>query len=94
MAEMATAVAWFTAESWPRLLAVADDRENLHDTFDEFERTAGARVEAYRRQGISIEKVLLDVDELAAWCRAERRPLDAMARAEFAAMALARRDMR
>jgi hypothetical protein len=35
--------------------------------------------------GVTIRKILVDVEDLAAWCRRNRRPVDADARAEYVA---------
>ena len=87
-------VPWFTAEDWPNLLAVAADRATLPDTHAEFEATAGRRFDRLREQGADIRKVVIAVADLVAWCAAARPrplPVDALARAEFAAVTLARR---
>ena len=47
----AIGVPWFTAKSWPELLAIAADRARLPDAFAEFEQSAGARFDALRAQG-------------------------------------------
>ena len=86
------AIPWFTAESWPKLLAVAADRSNLPDTFEEFDQRAGKRFEDFVAQGHPCEKVLIDVDQLAAWCSDRGIPLDGNARAAFAGYLLAQRD--
>jgi hypothetical protein len=90
-------IAWFTAESWPRLLEIAADRSVLPDTFEEFERVAGARFNALAAAGHPLEKIVLDVaavDRLADWCRELGRPVDADARSVFATVALTERDRR
>lgn len=62
-------VPWFTAETWPELLKVATDRANLPDTFAEFEQIAGRKFARFTAQGMHLQKVLVDVDTLVAWCR-------------------------
>lgn len=83
-------VPWFTAESWPRLLAIAADRADLPDTFEGFERRAGERFDRHVAAGQPLEKVLVVVDQLAAWCRELGVSVDARARSVFAAVMLAR----
>jgi hypothetical protein len=82
-------IPWFAAHSWALLLAVAADRVSLPDTFEEFERHAGARFDALVTDGHPLEKVLIDVERLVAWCGELGRPIDAHARAAFAAITLA-----
>jgi hypothetical protein len=86
------AIPWFTAHSWQQLLAVAADRVTLPDTFEEFERRAGARFDALVAAGHPLEKVLIDVERLVAWCQELGRPIDTGARAAFAAFTIAQRD--
>lgn len=88
----AIAVPWFTAETWPELLKVAADRDDLPDTFAEFELIAGRKFDQLRARGVSLQRVLISVAELSAWCRAQRQPVNAMTRAVFAAFVLMRRD--
>jgi len=85
-------VPWYTPTSWPKMRAVAVDRENLHDTFEEFERASAARLKDVASAGHPVEKVEIDVDALIAWCSAEKRPLNSMARQEFAMRTLIERD--
>jgi hypothetical protein len=88
----AITVPWFTAETWPELLAVATDRATLPDTFAEFEVIAGRKFARFTAQGHSLHKVLISVAELTVWCRANRIPIDGHGRAAFAAFVAMRRD--
>jgi len=85
---------WYTAETWPKMRAAAADRDKLHDTFEEFERSSNATIDDLVAKGHPVEKVELDVDALIAWCKAEGRPLDREARNMFGAMTLVERDKR
>jgi hypothetical protein len=81
-------IPWYTPEGWTKMRAVAGDRDKLHDTFEEFERTNSARITELLAAGQPVEKVAIDVDALIAWCAAERRPLDSSARHMFAAITI------
>jgi hypothetical protein len=85
-------VPWFTRTQYEKLLEVSDDRATMLPTFDEFERIAGQRFEQHRARGLPVEKMPIDVDDFIAWCLAEGCPIDAHARAEFAAVILMLRD--
>src|SRR5580704_12309952 len=85
-------VPWFTAAQWPELRRVAADRLVLPERFAEFESIAGRRFDRLRAQGYPVEKILIDVSELAAWCRAEGKPISGGSRAEFAALIAMLRD--
>jgi hypothetical protein len=85
-------VPWYAPESWLKMRAAAVDGEKLHDSFAEFERASDARLKDVTSAGHPVEKVEIDVDALIAWCEAEARPLDSMARQEFAMRTLIERD--
>ena len=83
--EMLISIAWYRAEQWERWLRVVDDRDNFEDTFEEWEANATAQLATLRGQGLRVQKILLDVDEVQRWCLMQKRPLNAEARSEFAA---------
>src|ERR1700730_16477819 len=85
---------WFTPERWPKMRAVAADRDNLHDTFGECEQSGPASLNDLIAKGHPVEKILIDVDALIAWCKAESRPLDSSARHVFAFLSVVERDKR
>jgi hypothetical protein len=85
-------VPWFTPESWPKMREAAADRDRLHDTFEEFERSSAVSVNDVVAKGHPVEKIQLDVDALIAWCKAEDRPLDRGARQMFAMLSVIERD--
>ena len=64
------------------------DKEVLEDTFVEWEAGMKKRIPEYKKEGMRVEKVLIDVDELVAWCREKQIPVDGKARALYAAEAL------
>ena len=85
----ALGIPWFRADTWPRLLEIAGDREELFDRFEDWEKYAEARFAELKAEGVPVEKVYIDPDELLAWCRARGRKVEAGERAEFAAFVLA-----
>src|SRR5438105_13204638 len=76
-------LAWYTDEGWKRLCEVADDRDTLDDTFEDWERGALAAVRDLESAGQQIRKVPIDVDALVAWCRGRRCRIDSAARVEY-----------
>jgi hypothetical protein len=85
-------IPWFSPESWPKMREVAADRDNLYDTFEEFERSSTVNFNDLVAKGHPVETVEIDVEALIAWCRAEGRPLDGMARQMFAMLSVIERD--
>ena len=76
-------VAWYKRAQWERLLQIAADRDDLEDTYQEWQETAEEVLRALERPGIVLRKV--DVEELLSWCNAQNRPVDGAARSEFVA---------
>jgi hypothetical protein len=57
---MVLGVAWFSRTQWQRLTEVVEDRNELDDTFEQWERGALDAVRTIERQGKRVEKVYLD----------------------------------
>jgi hypothetical protein len=77
-------LAWYTREGWARLRELADDRDVLDDSFEDWERRALAAIRELESVGRQVHKVPVDIDALEAWCREHGRALDSAARAEYA----------
>lgn len=76
-------LAWYTREAWQALVKVADDRDELDDSFEEWERQALAIIRELESVGRSVRKIPIVIDALVAWCRARGYPIDSESRAEF-----------
>lgn len=81
-------LAWYTRESWQRLVEVADDRETLHASFEDWKRQAVATALQLAGAGADYRKVYLDVDALVTWCRERGRPVNSAARAAYTSQRL------
>jgi hypothetical protein len=79
------ALAWFKPEQWESLKAESADRERLEETYELWLEAAEATVEQLAAEGVVVERIEVDLDELVAWCRENSLTLDASARANFAA---------
>ena len=82
------AFAWYKPEQWDQLRAVSVDRDRLEDTYTEWVSGAESSFEDYRANGLDIFKIIIDVNELVAWCKKEGREIDSAARSELAAIKL------
>ena len=76
-------IAWYKPEQWELLRAESVDSKDLEDTYEEWLEFVEQQMKEVRESGIVISKVEVDVEEILAWCRGRRRPLDADARTEF-----------
>jgi hypothetical protein len=81
--EVIAGIAWYYPEQWGRLLDVSVDRNSLETTHEAWLRLAEKAMFDIKRSGISPRKVYIDVEKLVAWCKAQNRPVDGAARAEF-----------
>ncbi len=82
------AVAWYRPSQWDRLEEIAPDVQEIWESYDQWRAAAARRLSGLRMAGKRAEKVEIDVEELLAWCQEQGRPIDAAARAEYAAAKL------
>jgi hypothetical protein len=80
--------AWFTRDQWQRLTEVVDDRNELDDTFEQWERNALTALYTLESRGYSVRKVIVDVETFVAWCRGRGRRIEGATRAEYVAAVL------
>jgi hypothetical protein len=83
--EVIVGIAWFRADQWPLLRSLATDAEDLEETHEEWVKIAEKTIEDLAKQDVLARKVDVDVNDLQAWCLAQKQPLDSSARAEYAA---------
>jgi hypothetical protein len=76
-------LAWYSREDWERLRAIADDREQLDDSFEEWERGALQAIRDLASVGRQVLKMPIDVEAYVTWCRERGCRLDSASRAEF-----------
>ena len=60
------AVAWYSPASWQQLQAVAGD---VLCSYDEYVKKTEGLLRGFKAQGIAAEKVAVDVEHMAAWCK-------------------------
>jgi hypothetical protein len=76
-------LAWYSREAWETLRAIADDREQLDDSFEEWERGALQAIRDFASVGRQVRRVPIDVEAYATWCRERGCRLDSASRAEY-----------
>ena len=76
-------LAWYSRETWERLREIADDRDKLDDTYEDWQRQALTMIHDLDVVGRQIRKVPIDIEALVAWCRERKCRIDAAARAEY-----------
>jgi hypothetical protein len=76
-------MAWYTRESWRRLGEVADGP--LAESYDAYVALTEEMIRGFEERGILAVKTLVDVDDMAAWCRQNGYRVDARGRAAYGA---------
>jgi hypothetical protein len=77
------AVAWYDAAQWARLKQVAEDPDELDDTYEEWQQGAEYIEREFMGRGLEVRRVPIDVDALVAWCRQHNKPVVADSRVEY-----------
>ena len=88
---MKVGVAWYRESEWERLRQLAADPEEIEETYAEWMKVYEDGIRLLAITGLVPERVEIDVEELQAWCSANKRRLDGEARAEFTSELLGRR---
>ena len=76
--------AWFRREDYEALKKLSPNEPDLPDTFDEWEQIATKQVAEIETAGGLVEKVIIDPQEFAIWCRASGVKPDSVNRSAFA----------
>ena len=77
-------MAYYEKKDWPRFLGMADDREILEDTWEEWHEEYKKGVEGFKSIGMTVIKVPIDLDELDRYCKKQGLKNDAAARSQYA----------
>ena len=84
-------LAWFDRKQWQCLTKAAENRNELDDTYEQWERNARDAVRTIERQGQEVEMVHIEVESLVAWCKEKRLPVNGESRAEYVTQLMRRR---
>ena len=84
-APMNVAVAWYDSTQWAKLKLIAEDADNLDDTYEAWQRNAKNLERGLRQKGIEIQRVSIDVDALVIWCKSPKKRITGEARSAYAA---------
>jgi hypothetical protein len=76
-------IAWYRPEQWGRLRQISDDVNKLEESYEEWLSIATKTLGELQAQGMEIEKVEIDINELQAYCNDRGMPVNAKSRSEF-----------
>src|SRR5688572_26926615 len=84
-------VAWFDRKQWKRLTEAVEDRNELDDTYEQWQKGAHEAVRMIERQGQIVEMVHIEVESLVSWCTENGLPVNGKSRAEYVTQLMQRR---
>jgi len=84
-------VAWFDIKQWKRLTESVEDRNELEDTYEQWQQSALDAVRMIERQGQKVERVHVEVESLVSWCTEKGLPVNGKSRAEYVTQIMQRR---
>lgn len=76
-------LAYYRKEDWTRFLNMIDDRESMHDNWEDWYKAFEKSKNDLKKQGFEVENVIVDLDELAYYCLTKRIQNDGKARSAF-----------
>ena len=76
-------IGWYRPQDWARLREISVDRDNLEATHAEWVVQANRVVRQLEETGQACDRIVVDPEELLAWCRAHGCPVDGAARSRF-----------
>lgn len=74
--DVVTGIVWYQRDQWTRLRELASDADKLEESYEDWLAGAQETLVQMRVAGVRAQRVDVDLDELAHWCRAGSRPLD------------------
>lgn len=67
--ELVVNLASYRKEDWKKLINSADDKETMHDTWDEWRKAFMEMKLRLEKQGLIVNEVIIDIEELLEYCR-------------------------
>jgi hypothetical protein len=84
-------LAWFDRKQWRRLTETVADRNELEDTYEQWQQSALDAARMIEHQGQKVEKVHIEVESLVSWCKEKGLPVNGQSRAEYVTQLMQRR---
>jgi len=84
MTQFITGIAWYDEKQWEKMRACSVDKDQLHETYSDWLVEAEKTFKGMAREGITVKKVYVDVDQLQAWAGKQMLPINGRSRAGYA----------
>ena len=88
------AIAWYKPNQWQRLREIAEDRDELEATHEEWEILAEKALKDFAAKGLPVTKITVDTEELLPWCNERGLKVNGKSRSQYAAWLLQEKDKR
>ncbi len=76
-------MAYYRKKDWKRFLKMIDDRESMHETWDDWHKGYMNARKLLASEGFEIFDVVIDLSELADYCKTRGIKNDGNARSRF-----------
>ena len=88
--ETVLGMAWYTPEAWAQLKAIPEARIEM--SYRAYVRNYEAYARRFAAEGIKVERVAVNVDQMLAWCHRNGYAVDTTGRAIFGIVLTMARD--
>ena len=76
-------LAYYRKKDWKRFLKIIDDRESMHDTWNEWHQDFLKLKKELTAKGLEVLEIEIDLDELTNYCKLKGIRNDGKARSQF-----------
>lgn len=76
-------LAYYRKKDWKRFIKIIDDRESMHDTWNEWHNAFLKTKKDLILRGFEVENIEIDLDELINYCEIRGIKNDGKARSQF-----------
>jgi len=76
-------LAYYRKKDWKRFLKIIDDRESMHDTWNQWHQDFLKLKKELTAKGLEVLEIEIDLDELTNYCKLKGIRNDGKARSQF-----------
>ena len=76
-------IAYYKKEDWSRLLQIIDDKESMHDSWNEWHLAYSKAKNELIAKGFQVEDIEINLDELVSYCKAKGAKITGKTRSQF-----------
>ena len=89
---MKIGIACYQKDQWELFLKIADDRDKLEKTWDDWRGNVDRVIKNMKDLGKEVEEIEIDLDDLANYCKERNLPNTTKTRSRYIAYLLSKRD--